>query len=210
MKCKIDGCDREAVYRADCVCQMHYFRFMRNGTYELLIKRKYRNQNKKGYQMIHEPDHPLVMKNGYVYEHRFMVYEKYGNDLPNCEFCGKALTWKNVHIDHINGDVKDNVIDNLRPLCRSCNTMRSSTKRIKHSCKNTSSITYMGVTMTAAEWARQKGVNVCPMAILARINKGWSVASALFTPSRKKRGFNSHSAKYKNIYELNSSGITLD
>lgn len=43
MKCKIDGCNREAMYKADCVCQMHYFRFMRNGTYDLLSENQSEN-----------------------------------------------------------------------------------------------------------------------------------------------------------------------
>ena len=35
MKCKIDGCTQNARYKKDQVCQKHYFRFMRYGTYEL-------------------------------------------------------------------------------------------------------------------------------------------------------------------------------
>jgi len=35
VKCHIDGCDRDAQYKERQLCQMHYFRHMRNGHYGL-------------------------------------------------------------------------------------------------------------------------------------------------------------------------------
>ena len=75
MKCKIDGCTQNARYKKDQVCQKHYFRFMRYGTYELTSVRKYRIENPAGYQKIYEPSHFLAGKDGYVYEHRFVYCE---------------------------------------------------------------------------------------------------------------------------------------
>lgn len=214
MKCKVTGCDRDAMYKADCVCQKHYFRFMRYGTYELtkLGKKKYRTQNQKGYQMLYEPKHPLAMANGNVYEHRYVVYEKYGDRLPNCCLCGCGLNWDSVHIDHINGDVKNNDLDNLRPICRACNVMRSHILIPKHTHKGHSQITFNGLTMTAAEWSRQDGVTVAGHTILRRIRSGWSIERALFATStthpnsRVKRVI----PKYKNKFESKSTGIILD
>ncbi|MDQ6191387.1 HNH endonuclease [Klebsiella pneumoniae] len=100
---------------------------MRYGTYELTKrgKRKDRTKNSKGYQMINFPDHPLVMANGFVYEHRKVIYDRYGDTLPPCEICGKEVTWKTAHIDHIDEVVDNNSDSNLRVLCRACNVMRS-------------------------------------------------------------------------------------
>lgn len=214
MKCKVDGCDREAVYKSDCVCQKHYFRFMRNGTYDLLPKptRKYRRHNGKGYQLIFEPRHQLAMSDGYVYEHRFVVYQQYGDNLPNCCFCGCELSWSSVHIDHINGDIKDNQISNLRPICRACNVMRSHAKIPKHTHKRHTRITFNGVTMTAAEWARQSDVSVAGATINKRIRDGWTIERALFTPSltHPNSTVNGYKTKYKNKFEVNANGVELD
>lgn len=125
MKCKIEGCDSECRYMEQRVCQKHYFRMMRYGTYELIKKgkRKSRSQNARGYQMLHMPEHPLAMANGCVYEHRAVIYAKYGENLPDCEICGKPLNWLNAHIDHIDENVINNSESNLRPLCVGCNTV---------------------------------------------------------------------------------------
>lgn len=43
MKCCVDGCDRDARYKEKQLCQMHYFRVMRNSTTELrAIRDEYR------------------------------------------------------------------------------------------------------------------------------------------------------------------------
>ena len=85
MKCKVDGCERNADYQSQQVCQKHYFRFMRNGHYDLKTvdernpynrSRKYRTQNPAGYQKIYEPNHPLAQKGGDVYEHRFVEFDQ--------------------------------------------------------------------------------------------------------------------------------------
>lgn len=214
MKCKIDGCDREAMYKADCVCQKHYFRFMRNGTYDLLTKpiRKYRRSNLKGYQMLFEPKHPLAMKDGYVYEHRFIIYSIYGNKLPNCQFCGSQLTWSNCHIDHVDNNIANNIPNNLRAICRACNVMRSHSLIPKHTHKGHTEITFNGITMTANEWSRQKGVTVAGKTIRDRIKAGWEVEKALFYPSitHPNSKIKHTIPKYKNKFEEQSVGIELD
>ena len=51
---------------------------------------------------------------------RQKVYEKYNG---HCAYCGKAITIKDMQVDHIlskrNGGTDD--IDNLNPSCRMCN-----------------------------------------------------------------------------------------
>ncbi|AFR03268.1 HNH endonuclease [Pectobacterium carotovorum] len=190
MKCKVEGCERECThYPRKGICQMHYFRMMRYGTYELTRsgKRKDRSHNAKGYQMLHLPNHPLAMANGTVYEHRKVVYDKYGDDLPPCEKCGKHIDWKTAHIDHKDEVVDNNKPENLRVLCRACNVMRARVYIPEHTKKGRSAITYEGVTKTASEWARDPRVNVSACTIQVRIKRGMSIEDALFSPKTTHR-----------------------
>lgn len=185
MKCKVEGCERECRhYPKKGVCQMHYFRMMRYGTYELTKagKRKTRTRNAKGYQMLRAPNHPLAMANGHVYEHRKVVYDRYGEDLPPCEKCGKFVTWKTAHIDHIDEVVDNNEEINLRVLCRACNVMRSRVHIPEHTKKGRSRITFEGVTKTASEWSRDPRVSIAAATILFRLRSGMSEEEALFAP----------------------------
>lgn len=183
MKCKIDGCDRESNYITQQVCQKHYFRMMRYGTYELTTvgKRSFRSQNSKGYQMLHIPDHPLAMANGSVYEHRKVVHDRYGANLPPCEKCGKAVNWKTAHIDHKDEVVHHNEPDNLRVLCRACNVMRSRVHIPQHTVKGRHSVTYNGETKTPTEWSRDSRVRVSHSTIVRRLKSGMTPEEALFS-----------------------------
>lgn len=185
MKCKIEGCDHECKhYPRKGICQMHYFRMMRYGTYELtkVGKGKTRQKNAKGYQMLKMPGHPLVMANGFVYEHRKIIYDRYGEVLPPCEKCGKTVTWKTVHIDHIDEVVDNNDESNLRVLCRACNVMRSRVHIPEHTKKGRSSVTFEGITKTAHEWSRDPRVMFSASTKIRRIKNGMSVEEALFSP----------------------------
>lgn len=179
MKCKANDCCRDATYKTMQLCQKHYFRVRRNGTVEIVRSRKYRITNPAGYQKLFEPDHPLANSDGYVYEHRLVVYAIHGNDLPPCELCGINLEWDSCHIDHIDRDVTNNDHSNLRPLCRGCNTFRDYPEQ--SSISGRVGYTLNGVTMTAEEWSRQPGVNLSGRQIRARIAKGMSVEDALFS-----------------------------
>ena len=114
MKCKIDGCDRESMYTGKMLCQKHYFRIMRNGIPETVRKRNYRSRNAAGYQFVYEPNHPLAHSNGNVYEHRFVYYNQKNSNPTICEMCSKEINWGNLHIDHIDCDVTNNKVENLR------------------------------------------------------------------------------------------------
>lgn len=183
--CKIEGCSRECKhYPGLGVCQMHYFRFMRNGSYDLLPRsRKYRRSNPAGYQKIYEPNHPLAGCDGYVYEHRFIIWGRYGKNLPDCEICGKQTNWETCHIDHKDNDVTNNAIENLRPVCRPCNTMRGRKPeheypRAKHS------LTYNGITGMPKFWSKYPGVKVTESTIRKRIASGMSSFDVLFSPKK--------------------------
>lgn len=175
--CRLDGCEREAMYKAERLCQMHYFRRMRNGHFGLNPRKpKYTDskiRHSAGYIVLRRPGHPLASKDGQVYEHRFVVYEKYGENLPPCEFCGQASNWhsRKTHIDHIDRDKANNHPDNLRVLCNPCNAQRDVKT---HEREGVVAITIDGVTMTARKWANQPGVRFCGASIYRRKKSGMS------------------------------------
>jgi hypothetical protein len=130
--------------------------------------------------MVKRPGHPLAMKNGYVYEHRASVFEKYGFNLPPCELCQKTIDWNVLHVDHIDNIVDNNETDNLRVLCRACNVMRARVLIPSYERKGNHRIEYEGETKTAQEWARDPRVRVAGNTIVNRLKKGMSVKDALF------------------------------
>lgn len=201
MKCKIEGCLKEVRFIEKQVCQMHYFRYMRNGYYELKKNteerkkiaprgRVYRRTNPKGYQLLYIPEHPLSHSTGYVYEHRLVIYKRYGENLPNCQICDKPCSWEpyKTHIDHIDEDVSNNEDFNLRVLCNACNVGRSKGKTPKHKIKGATSITYFGETKTASEWGRDSRINVAGHLIRQRKRRGLSDHDCLFMPKITHNG----------------------
>ena len=144
----------------------------------LLIKY---SSNQKGYQSILVPGHRLAQSKGYVYEHRFVMYEKYGEDLPDCELCGATCNWDlyTTHIDHIDEDVTNNDESNLRPLCNACNTSRGRLEPKYRS--NAVVLEFKGEEKTVGEWVNDSRVVVSGTCIKDRIRRGMSTEDALFS-----------------------------
>lgn len=223
MKCKFEGCDNKVKYSKDQLCQTHYHRKWRNGHFELLreIKQQTLGHSRvyrltmpgKGYQRLYEPDHPLRDKSGYVSEHRMVIYAKYGENLPPCELCNAQLNWANVHVDHINRDVKNNKESNLRPLCNSCNTRRDRPE--EHTFSRNTPITFNGETKTAEEWGRDSRVSVTGHTIKRRLKLGMSHEEALFSPKITHNGklpvkkIPKPKTKRKNAINLEIDGIEM-
>lgn len=190
MQCSVEKCGREAMYKADVLCQKHYFRKIRNGTFQTKLEIKKLAQGfsrqpritmpGRGYIRLYLPDHPLRDTQGYVSEHRKIMFDKIGYLLNACELCGKHQTWETVHIDHIDNDPKNNAPINLRPLCRSCNTRRNYPEY--HTLKGSCAITLAGMTMTANEWSRVGKKYLSNTTIIRRIKSGMTAEQALLTP----------------------------
>lgn len=197
MKCKIENCESGVMYKKDGVCQKHYFRKMRYGTYELTSKRKYRIQNPAGYQKIYEPNHVLSNKDGYVYEHRFIYHKK--DDTPRkCVKCGTSINWKTLHIDHIDEDVTNNNIGNLRPLCRNCNTCRNRT--VENLTKTF--VDCRGLRLSVQQWARRNDVKVASATIKKRLLKGQTAEEAIFGERKTHKNTNTVKPILKYMKEI--------
>ena len=129
--CTVAGCQKRARPSKEQVCEMHYYRKRRTGTYDdapLLQSRL----NSDGYVMVRRPDHPLAAMAGsnrvWVYEQRIVLYDAIGPGAHACHRCGIPVRWDRsypVHPDalvaaHINGRITDNRAANLTPVCSNC------------------------------------------------------------------------------------------
>lgn len=181
MQCKIDGCGKSVHFKAEQLCQMHYFRHRRYGTFDLTRKPALqRRMHTGGYVLVHSPGHPLAQENNYVYEHRKVMYDKYGESLPPCELCGKPSSWATTPIDHIDRDRTNNIPSNLRPLCVSCNTWRDMPHPTTF--KRCTTLTFDGKTDTPHGWSRDPRVIISANQIRLRKKGGMSDYDALFSP----------------------------
>jgi 5-methylcytosine-specific restriction endonuclease McrA len=174
MLCKIDGCGRTAMYTEMGVCQKHYFRFRRNGVFETKDRNpKERYENGRGYFSVYEPSHPLSSKGGLLSEHRMIVYAKHGENLPDCELCGAPVKWATCHVDHKDENPGNNDPDNLRAVCRGCNTGRTPRSNVDR-------YEFAGLRLSLMQWERQPGVTGNRSVLKRRMAAGMTLEQALF------------------------------
>lgn len=186
MTCVIDGCDRQAQYKARGICQMHYFRHMRTGQYDLPKKERKKVVTPNGYVRVYAKGHALA-NGSYVFEHRMVAYEEYGDQLPGCAMCGAKITWETCHIDHIDENRQNNSSENLRPLCNACNTRRS--RKDEHEYDHCMGLTHNGETKSATEWAKDPRVFISAASIRRRKRAGMTDSQALFAPKETHKSW---------------------
>ena len=89
---------------------------------------------------ILRPRHPLRFENGWVRPHRVVLFDKIGDGIHACTWCGRKIAWRahylpvdrvpfaeqpgELTVDHENADTLDNRPENLVPACRRCNSAR--------------------------------------------------------------------------------------
>lgn len=188
MKCSVSGCQKESQYKKRGICQMHYFRHMRTGSYDLqerTLKKEHITPN--GYSKIRRVGHPLAI-DGYVYKHRFIAYLKYGGVISSCAMCGADIGWDSCHIDHIDCNRLNNSPENLRPLCNSCNTRRG--RKPEHEYDHCMGLEFNGEIKSASEWEKDHRVKVSASCIRQRKRRGMSDVDALFSEKKTHKSKN--------------------
>lgn len=125
LKCRIEGCGKDARYVGDPLCYGHYSRLRRKGHFELEPKRE-RYRKRAGYIECKCPGHPMARRSGWTYEHRVVLYDEIGSGPHPCHWCGQALDWCDIVVDHLNERKDDNRPANLVPSCTFCNRSRGA------------------------------------------------------------------------------------
>lgn len=181
--CGVPGCGRVADRPKVALCETHYYRKRRHGSYELHRQRRAFYVGRHGYIKVTQPEHPLAHKGGCVLEHRKVYYDAHGAGPFQCHWCAKPIEWATLHIDHLNDTPGDNRLENLVPSCPPCNTTRGNHKSIAANQARGLNLTLNGVTLPAQLWADRLGIS--KVSLKARLAKGWSVARALTEPRGK-------------------------
>lgn len=185
--CFVDGCERDSMYKVKDLCQMHYFRFMRNGVFTLKGGRESVRDpsashiTSNGYVVVYRPEHPLARGTGHILQHREVLYNFIGDNTPDCTICGCKTSWEiyRYHVDHIDENKKNNELSNLRMLCNSCNVGR--TKKVHHKSISGKAVTINGITKTPQEWTRVDGVKVSGSTIRRRLSMGFSDYDSVYS-----------------------------
>lgn len=103
--CEADGCNRPIKSRR--LCGTHYQRLRNSGSMD--IERRAPGEggiSRKGYVILHKPDHPNAGRFGKIPEHRYVMSEHIGRPLE-----------KDETVHHRNGVRNDNRIENLELWC---------------------------------------------------------------------------------------------
>lgn len=179
--CSVEGCCDLAVRVGAGLCEKHHARLRRNGHFDKVdpLIEEVKIQSGGGYLLAYAPNHPLrVGSSPRVYQHRIVFYDAHGEGPFECHCCGKVVTWRDMHVDHLNDDVVDNRVENLAAACAVCNQWRGKHKmakamKVKHGLRWTAH----GITMCAADWARHLGVS--RETIADRLKRGATLDAAL-------------------------------
>ena len=201
MSCRISDCEKPIHNKSRRLCQMHYCRYRRHGTYSLTMTARRKITNPAGYIKIHKPEHPLADSTYYVYQHRLVYYKVINSNPTSCEICGSNINWGTAHIDHIDRNVSNNHPKNLQALCCSCNVWRGRVLGVGVKYP----ITIGGITLSAGSWAMFPGIKLTGRNILRRKKEGWKDYDCVFSP--RQTWFDHESAKAQTEESANLRGL---
>lgn len=122
--CIVEGCTSFRRSGRAKLCEAHYYRRRRTGRLDLAQPQPQKTSG--GYVLLKAPNHPLAIKNGWVAQHRQVAYDACGGTCPCCHWCGKQVSWRSCHVDHLNGVKDDNRVENLVVTCAQCNRSRGA------------------------------------------------------------------------------------
>lgn len=181
--CKLDGCGKPSHFHKEQLCQVHYFRRMRGGGFNLIsgkeeidensgfltrVPTMTRHSNSAGYIRVRNNNHPLADKSGSLFEHRMVYFDVNGAGPFECYLCSRTITWDMLHIDHLDDVVTNNDISNLEASCPRCNMGRGYEKG-RRTYRAKYGIEFNGELKTLTEWGEILGLS--NQSMRSRINK---------------------------------------
>lgn len=129
--------------------------------------------NDQGYRIGFYPDHLIANTQGYLLEHRRVLFDTVGAANQPCYWCGKILAWSTsdrpskLCVDHLDNDKLNNDPTNLVPCCYACNTRRGSVDRIR-SPRDTCLRGHPFTTETEYWYKGRRTCRICKLDALAR------------------------------------------
>jgi hypothetical protein len=129
--CVVENCRNHSGYTSG-ICNSCYYRLRRTGT----LKRrewKYRSLHSNGYIVVFDAIHTLATRDGWLYEHRKVLFDAIGDGPHTCHWCKRPVQWVKGRCsrgalvpDHLDADKTNNALSNLVPSCNRCNVFRGS------------------------------------------------------------------------------------
>lgn len=106
LRCSVADCPNAATRVRSRLCEMHYYRMRRTGSFDAHAKAP--PWLSHGYVVERAPHHPLADRTGVVRQHRRVFYDAFGAGPFLCHHCGGGpIAWNELHIDHLD-DCKTN------------------------------------------------------------------------------------------------------
>jgi hypothetical protein len=181
--CRIEGCESIANRVGHQLCEMHYYRYRRNGHFDHVGQALPGDiEHSHGYVLKAAPGHPRAIGNYRAYEHRVVFYDAHGEGPFNCHWCTCVVTWDDMHVDHLDADKQNNTLSNLVASCALCNQHRGH-ERIRTTMRERHGYEIDGQKRTLNEWAALVGIS--RNSIITRLKKGWSLRRAVLEPRGK-------------------------
>ena len=140
-ECPVEGCEK--ILETPAQARGHASGHARQGRKRGPIKKRKSMELRKkgsyinaGYVYLYGYyGHELASNRGVIAEHRKVLYDAIGPGPHNCWWCGRSgLVWDGsrdgIRTDHLDGVTTNNLLQNLRPSCDSCN--RKGARLMQH------------------------------------------------------------------------------